>query len=98
MILLAALSLFQGAPATAAELAGGSVEREDGSVVIDILAPPTCTSREGEIVVCAETPQSGDMVAPGGEGSGVSQSRVPLGKDSALGLAGVTVGPSGARW
>ncbi|ARU16234.1 hypothetical protein [Croceicoccus marinus] len=75
MILPAALSLIQGAPATAAELAGGSVEREDGSVVIDILAPPTCTSREGEIVVCAETPQSGDMAAPGGEESGVSQGR-----------------------
>lgn len=97
MILPAVLALVQGAPATSAELAGGSVEREDGSVVIDILAPPACTSREGEIVVCGETPQSGDMAVPGGEEGGVPQAQVPLGKGSALGITGATAELIGAR-
>ena len=95
MILLAAV-LIQSAPVTSDQLSGGSVERDDGSVVIDILARPVCTSDSGEIVVCADRPETEEAITPEPEPGGLPKARLAIGKDAALAVTAESVDMNGA--
>ena len=95
MILLAAM-MMQSASVTSDQLSGGSVERDDGSVVIDVLARPVCTSNSGEIVVCADRPETEETITPEPEPGGLPKARVAVGKDAALAVTAESVDMNGA--
>ncbi len=95
MILLAVM-MMQSAPVTSDQLSGGSMERDDGSVVIDVLARRVCTSDSGEIVVCADRPETPEVKAAEAETSGLPKARLAIGKDAALAVTAESVDMNGA--
>jgi len=95
-VILLAVMMMQSAPVTSDQLSGGSVERDDGSVVIDVLARPVCTSDSGEIVVCADRPETAEAKAAEGEVGGLPKARLAIGKDAALAVTAESVDMNGA--